>query len=113
VIVAVTKRVAVSDEVPVLPWVATADMLSPTNFRFNLDFHVSKDFGTPGAIIVKNRHVSEFLLVSFAIQMPDNSVINFPADSWVYNTNFKCGRIFFSNEVTSALFPITSLTHHW
>ncbi|KAG0619453.1 hypothetical protein M758_4G141400 [Ceratodon purpureus] len=95
----VTKRVAVSDEVPVLPWVATGDMLSPTNFRFSLDFKVSKDFGTPGAIIVKNRHVSEFLLVSFAVQMPDSRVINFPAGSWVYNTNFKGGRIFFSNDL--------------
>lgn len=88
-----------SDEVPVLPWVATADMLSPTNFRFSLNFNVSKDFGTPGAIIVKNRHVNEFLLVSFALQMPDSNVINFPAGSWVYNNNFDTGRIFFSNDV--------------
>ena len=94
-----TKKVYVSEDVPILNWVTTRDMIVPVNFKFGLDFKVPKDFGTPGAIIVKNRHIHEFLLVSFSIQMPNNAVINFPADSWVYSTNFKNGRIFFSNEV--------------
>lgn len=93
-----------SEEVPILNWVNTRDMIVPTNFRFDLNFRVPKDFGTPGAIIVKNRHIHEFLLVSFSILMPDNKVINFPANSWVYSTNFRSGRIFFSNEVSTELY---------
>jgi lipoxygenase len=93
----------VSEDVPILNWVITRDMIVPINFRFSLDFKVPKDFGTPGAIIVKNRHVHEFLLVSFSIQTPDNALINFPANSWVYSTDFHPGRIFFSNQVSTTL----------
>lgn len=94
-----TKKVLVSEDVPIKDWAMTADMLYPTNFRFQMEFKVPKNFGTPGAIIVMNRHVHEFLLVSFSVQLPDERVINFPIDSWVYNTSFKTGRVFFSNEL--------------
>jgi len=94
-----TKKVAVSEEVPILNWVLTRDMVVPTNFRFDLDFRVSESFGTPGAIIVRNSHVHEFLLVSFSVQTPDKKVFNFPANSWVYNTMLRDGRIIFSNDV--------------
>lgn len=94
-----TGKGAVSSEVAIQNWVTTADVLVPENFKFKMDFKVPKDFGTPGAIIVKNRHVHEFLLQAFAIQTPDGKVTSFVAESWVYNTNLHGGRIFFSNQV--------------
>ena len=92
-----TKKVVVSEDVPILNWVTTRDIVVPIKFSFKLEFKVPRDFGTPGAIIVKNRHVHEFLLVSFSIDTPVK--VNFPANSWVYSTNFKDGRIFFNNDV--------------
>jgi hypothetical protein len=94
-----TGKGAVSSEVAIQNWVTTADVLVPENFKFKMDFKVPKDFGTPGAIIVKNRHVHEFLLQAFAIQTPDGKVTSFVAESWVYNTNLHGGRIFFSNQM--------------
>jgi len=94
-----TGKGVVSSEVAILNWVTTADVLIPENFKFKLDFKVPKDFGTPGAIIVKNHHVHEFLLQAFAIQTPDGKVTSFVTESWVYNTNLHGGRIFFSNQV--------------
>lgn len=94
-----TGKAAVSSEVAIQNWVTTGDVLVPVNFKFKMDFKVPKDFGTPGAIIVKNRHVHEFLLQAFAIQTPDGKVTSFVTESWVYNTNLHGGRIFFSNQV--------------
>lgn len=96
-----TGKGVVSSEVAIQNWVTTADVLVPENFKFKMDFKVAKDFGTPGAIIVKNRHVHEFLLQAFAIQTPDGKVTSFVTESWVYNTNLHGGRIFFSNQVIS------------
>jgi hypothetical protein len=98
-----TGKGVVSSEVAILNWVTTADVLIPQNFKFKLDFKVPKDFGTPGAIIVKNRHVHEFLLQAFAIQTPDGKVTSFVTESWVYNTNLHGGRIFFSNQVNHSI----------
>jgi hypothetical protein len=89
-----------SEEVKILNWEAARDLPVETNFTFKLDFQVPKDFGSVGAIIVKNGHTFEFLLVSFELALPDNSkVVNFTCNSWVYNTTLQEGRIFFSNEV--------------
>jgi len=93
-----TGQVAVSEEVPILNW-ATPIVLVPTNFKYELDFQVHKDFGQPGAVIVKNRHKHEFLLLSIALKTDNKKVVNFPISSWVYNTELRGGRIFFSNEM--------------
>jgi hypothetical protein len=65
---------------------------------------VPKDFGTPGAFIVRNKHMNEFFLKSLSLTLPDNSSGNktqvfFPCNSWVYNEKkYQCNRIFFSNQ---------------
>jgi hypothetical protein len=81
-------------------WSQVPDLPVEQDIKFNLNFHVPKDFGAVGAIIVHNGHPFEFLLVSFSLALPDQStVIHFPCNSWVYNTSRKPGRIFFSNQV--------------
>jgi hypothetical protein len=81
-------------------WSEVPDLPVEKDIKFNLTFHVPKDFGVVGAIIVHNYHLFEFLLVSFNLVLPDQStVIHFPCNSWVYNTSRKPGRIFFSNQV--------------
>ncbi len=94
-----------SAEVKILNWTGTRDLPVATDFTFKLEFQVPKDFGSVGAIIVKNGHTFEFLLVSFELALPDNSkVVNFTCNSWVYNTTLKDGRIFFSNQVIFIFF---------
>ncbi|KAG0566967.1 hypothetical protein KC19_7G100500 [Ceratodon purpureus] len=96
-----TKKPFTSDEVAIKNWIKTKDTCISAKFGFTLEFKVPKDFGKPGAIIVKNRHQNEFLLDSFKLTMPDNDVVNFPADTWIYNNNQQQdpGRILFSNEL--------------
>ena len=96
-----TKKPLTSDEVAIKNWNYTIDMVVSAKFGFNMEFDVPKDFGEPGAIIVKNRHKNEFLLSSFSLTMPDNNTINFPTQTWVYSTLLKPGRIIFSNQVST------------
>jgi hypothetical protein len=86
--------------VKIANWSEVPQHVVEDDIKFNLTFHVAKDFGVVGAIIVHNDHPYEFLLVSFSLALPDTStVINFRCNSWVYNTSHKPGRIFFSNQV--------------
>jgi len=93
-----TKKPLASEEVAIKNWMYTLDMVVSAKFGFDMEFKVPKDFGSPGAIIVKNHHKNEFLLDSFTLKMPDRNV-NFPANTWVYSTLLKPGRIIFSNEL--------------
>ncbi|KAG0604154.1 hypothetical protein M758_10G149300 [Ceratodon purpureus] len=93
-----TGKGKLSDEVIIPKWVATFESLAAQDIEFKINFQVPKDFGVPGAIIVKNEHPNEFLLVSFNLTLPDNSAAHFITHSWVYNTNDKEGRIFFRNK---------------
>lgn len=98
-----TKKPLMSEEVAIKKWAYTRDMLVSAKFGFDMEFKVPKDFGPPGAIIVKNPHENEFLLDSFNLTMSDGYVTNFPANTWVYsNTKLRMtdpGRIIFSNEL--------------
>jgi lipoxygenase len=86
--------------VKIANWSEAPDFPVGQDITFDLTFHVPKDFGVVGAIIVHNDHPYEFLLESFSLTLPDPSnVIHFRCNSWVYNTSHKPGRIFFSNQV--------------
>ncbi len=89
-----------SPRLKVANWLEVPDLPAEQDIKFNLTFDVAKDFGVVGAIVVHNDHFFEFLLVSFSLALPDQStVVDFPCNSWVYNTSHKPGRIFFSNQV--------------
>lgn len=63
------------------------------------DFMLSADFGQPGAILVTNKHQSEFFLEAIVLEGFAGGPIYFPCHSWVHSTKDNPEkRIFFSNE---------------
>ncbi|KAG0504866.1 hypothetical protein M758_N011900 [Ceratodon purpureus] len=116
-----TKSGKLSGKVTFEHWARARDLLIPTLFDFNMDFFVPKDFGVPGAILVNNGHknlvlilgkitmTTEFRLVKAQVTMPDQNVIRFLCNSWVYASEMskdgREGRIFFANKYTPAATP--------
>jgi len=99
VFVADTGKALVSNDTPIEKWVATLETLAAQDLKYSINFVVPKNFGVPGAIIVKNQHPNEFLLISFSLDIPDNGEAHYITNSWVYNTSKSEGRIFFRNKV--------------
>nr|ABF66650.1 lipoxygenase-4 [Physcomitrium patens] len=100
----------VSKSVTFEQWTQPRNLLIPKLFCFNLDCFVSRNFGTPGAIILHNGHknlvlpqlniTTEFKITKAQVTMPDRRVVTFLCDSWVYaSEKDKGGRIFFANKV--------------
>ncbi|MCO5594735.1 hypothetical protein L7F22_048768 [Adiantum nelumboides] len=74
-----------------------ADQGSTYSFTFTVD----KEFGHPGALLVRNHHHDEFYLESVTLHDPYNpgQHIHFPCKSWIYNdTTYSSPRVFFSNQ---------------
>ncbi|KAH0784554.1 hypothetical protein KY290_004152 [Solanum tuberosum] len=59
-----------------------------------------KEFGVPGAFIIKNLHLNEFFLKSLTLEdVPNHGNIHFVCNSWVYPSfRYKSDRIFFANQ---------------
>ncbi|XP_074580115.1 putative linoleate 9S-lipoxygenase 4 [Curcuma longa] len=70
--------------------------------QFNLHFEWDESHGVPGAVIVKNNHLSEFFLKTVTLPkgVPGKSnSITFVCNSWVYPVkNYNYDRIFFAND---------------
>ncbi|XP_022720105.1 probable linoleate 9S-lipoxygenase 5 isoform X1 [Durio zibethinus] len=69
--------------------------------KFNVNFEWNEDFGTPGAILVRNTHHGEFYLKTVTLEnVPGRGQILFVCNSWVYNHKNVPGhdRIFFANK---------------
>lgn len=98
-----TGRPKQSSPVAIEKWteVDPKDHCPSTNVtKFHLALKVKKDFGSPGALILKNFHKDEFLLKAVSITLPDKSIVHFPCDSCVYNTDqYAADRVYFSNKV--------------
>lgn len=92
-----------SSEVNIEGWFTIFDPWTAEELSFHLDFAVPRAFGVPGAIIVKNNHPNEFLLVNFSLDLPDKSSAHFITNSWVFNTEHTDGRVFFRNKVCISL----------
>ena len=90
-------------------WVTKLDTLATQNYTFKMEFPVPRGFGEPGAILVKNNHPNEFLLVSFSLSLPDLTEVHYMTNSWVYNTGDTEGRIFFQNKVCRLLVDLDIL----
>ena len=71
-----------------------------TTYRF--EFRVEPEYGIPGAILIKNQHKKKrFFLQSASLKTPNNEIIQFDCNSWVYPVKMtKTDRIFFSNNVS-------------
>lgn len=68
---------------------------------FSVEFDWNEDFGTPGAILVRNTHYGEFYLKTVTLEdVPGRGRITFICNSWVYNEEkYQADRVFFANKV--------------
>ncbi len=90
----------VSKECPVKNWDKVEDSMKSGFVEYPVTLLVPKDFGTPGALVVRNKHRNEVFVKSLSVTLPDGKEVYFLCDSWVYNVNkYKSDRIFFSNQV--------------
>lgn len=67
---------------------------------FSVEFDWNEDFGTPGAILVRNTHYGEFYLKTVTLEdVPGRGRITFICNSWVYNEEkYQADRVFFANK---------------
>ncbi|RRT84554.1 hypothetical protein B296_00004079, partial [Ensete ventricosum] len=71
---------------------------------YGVVFYLEADFGTPGAMAVKNRGRREFFLKSVTLEVSENRCVHFDCNSWVYpiiKTN--ADRLFFANTVSCSV----------
>lgn len=69
-----------------------------------ITFDWAAEWGTPGAVLVINKHAREFFLKELTIKVPGKADIHFLCNSWIYpkwksmkSCNFTTERIFFAN----------------
>lgn len=68
---------------------------------FDIKFHVTTDFGIPGAFAITNKHKHKFFLQSATLEVSGYISIHFDCNSWVYPVHrTKTDRLFFSNTVS-------------
>lgn len=94
-----TGELVTSEEVTLQGWLKIFDSITAEKLSFNVEFSVPKSFGVPGAILVRNNHPNEFLLVSFKLDLSGGSSADYITNSWVYNTEKSGPRAFFFNTV--------------
>ncbi|CAM6085442.1 unnamed protein product [Calypogeia fissa] len=68
--------------------------------QYAVTFEVPKDFGEVGAFYIWNPHLNKFYLHYVTLVLPDETTIQFPCNSWVFNEGYyPKPRVFFSNKV--------------
>ncbi|KAG0628128.1 hypothetical protein M758_1G003100 [Ceratodon purpureus] len=93
-----TEKTLMSNPTIIEGWVTKLDTIASQNYSFKMEFSVPREMGVPGAILVRNDHPNEFLLVSFSLTLDDSREIHYMTNSWVYNTSKTGARIFFQNK---------------
>ncbi|XVF41919.1 hypothetical protein PTKIN_Ptkin01aG0319500 [Pterospermum kingtungense] len=81
-------------------WNLTFSMLACGGCSYKVSFEWDEDLGTPGAIILRNNHASEFFLKTITLEdVPGAGRIHFLCNSWVYPDKiYNKPRVFFSNK---------------
>ncbi|KAK6243127.1 hypothetical protein QUC31_009536 [Theobroma cacao] len=68
--------------------------------KFSVNFDWDEEIGTPGGLLIKNNHHSEFYLKTVSLEhVPGHGPVHFVCNSWVYpGKKYEKDRIFFSNK---------------
>ncbi|XP_078165821.1 putative linoleate 9S-lipoxygenase 4 [Carex rostrata] len=79
-------------------WMTSMTTVVAGESMFNIHFEWDESQGIPGAVIVKNRHHTEFLLKTLTLEsVPGKGKVHFVCNSWIY-PEYTYDRIFFTNE---------------
>ncbi|KAG9456444.1 hypothetical protein H6P81_000952 [Aristolochia fimbriata] len=82
-------------------WITTITPAVAAGYSsFKVTFEWDESLGTPGAIVVKNNHRSQFFLKSITLKdVPGTGRLHFVCNSWVFPARYyKYDRVFFLNE---------------
>ncbi|KAK3418568.1 hypothetical protein EUGRSUZ_H04495 [Eucalyptus grandis] len=81
-------------------WITTITPLTAGDSAFKVTFDWDEEVGVPGAIIVQNKHHSQFYLKTVTLEdVPGEGQVHFVCNSWVYPADqYKKERVFFSNK---------------
>ncbi|KAF8018100.1 hypothetical protein BT93_H3106 [Corymbia citriodora subsp. variegata] len=81
-------------------WITTITPLTAGDSAFKVTFDWDEEVGVPGAIIVQNKHHSQFYLKTVTLEdVPGEGQVHFVCNSWVYPADrYKKDRVFFSNK---------------
>ncbi|CAL9764225.1 unnamed protein product, partial [Musa acuminata subsp. burmannicoides] len=82
-----------------LQYLGRLPSLAAGESRFSVTFQWEENKGIPGAVIVKNKHATQFFLKTLTLDnFPGKGRIHFVCNSWVYPANkYRYDRIFFAN----------------
>ncbi|KAJ4815245.1 Lipoxygenase [Rhynchospora pubera] len=79
-------------------WVTTMSTVAAGESKFKIHFDWDESQGIPGAVIVVNKHHSEFYLKTLTLEgVPGKGKVHFVCNSWIY-PKYHYDRIFFTNE---------------
>ena len=86
-----------------LQYLGRLPSLAAGESRFSVTFQWEENKGIPGAVIVKNKHATQFFLKTLTLDnFPGKGRIHFVCNSWVYPANkYRYDRIFFANTVST------------
>ncbi|KAH7293757.1 hypothetical protein KP509_28G041100 [Ceratopteris richardii] len=87
-----------SNRAPLCDWAEKAGIVAD-KVQYTANFKLSKSFGLPGAITIKNNHQNEIFVENIALQGLPIGTVYFPCHSWV-QSKFQDPqeRVFFSNQ---------------
>ncbi|URE40116.1 hypothetical protein MUK42_37217 [Musa troglodytarum] len=82
-----------------LQYLGKLPTLAAGESRFSVTFKWEENKGIPGAVIVKNKHATQFFLKTLTLDnFPGKGRIHFACNSWVYPAfMYRYDRIFFAN----------------
>ncbi|KAJ0987333.1 hypothetical protein J5N97_005689 [Dioscorea zingiberensis] len=93
-----TKKPKLSNKAVLKDW-SEKKNVKAERVVYTVEFIVDSGFGTPGAVLIANKHQMEFYLDSIVIEGFACGPVHFPCNSWVQSTKDHPNmRVFFTNK---------------